>query len=94
MADATEARDEGRFQGMVLERLDTAVSGIASLRGEVAGIRDEVGGIKGRVAALEAARRASGQDRAIARTWWQHLLGPIVAFVVGVGGVLVGVLVH
>ena len=85
--DATEARARGKFEGMVLERLDTAVEGIRDLKAAF-------GGLRGDVDDLKAWRRSVEQRGQVARGWWQRLIDPVATLIVGIVGVLVGRSMH
>ena len=84
---ADEVREEGRFQGMVLERLDTAVSGIAALNAKVDSLTGSRDDHEYRIRMLE---QSSKQSLANRRFFWTGLVGMVVA-AAAVAKVLLGI---
>jgi len=49
-----------------------------------------IGGLPGVVADHERRLRDLEERHAVTRSWWQHALGPVVNFLIGVMGILAG----
>lgn len=73
-----EVREEGRFQGMVLERLDTVVRGVSELNVKVGALTNVQGDHEYRIQVLERARKAAERDR---RFFWGGVLALAAAAV-------------